>query len=486
MAEELLGAGDFRLEVLDLVTVDGTRIDLIGSCMGITIYEDIFSLAITGTIAVGESLNLPSHGPILGQEYLYLKIKTPEFPDTSKTTIDFSENVFLVHTISARKRLANGVQGYSLEFASQELIKNQRYKVTRSLSGTWSDIVEYLLRSDQYLNTKKNILVEKTSGVKRFVAPNIRPLDLVVLGTKQAISQRGGEPTFLFYETFDGFHFQSLASLYNEPASFNFTTVQAGTNTPMTRKYDIVKHLETILNYQIVNTNDTLTGYRTGMYGSMLHTHDIINKTHKTYRYNYHDNFTSEPHIVSGTTAERTEYPFVSGLHVDKHGRVSDHAARTYVMPETNSSLDLTKDASHVTTANTSPFSGHNPQSWLQRRTSQILQLQNALNINLTIHGNTIVKAGNIVTLKIPNVQSSMLNFGFEVSDSQYKGPFLIKRIRHDFSTSVSPPKHTMHMGLVKDSLEEPLPSPTDNIEPQRENGYTSEYAYSSVNLSRL
>ena len=65
-------------------------------------------------------------------------------------------------------------------------------------------------------------------------------------------------------------------------------------------------------------------------------------------------------------------------------------------------------------------------------------------------------------------------------------GPFLIKRIRHDFSTSVSPPKHTMHMGLVKDSLEEPLPSPTDNIEPQRENGYTSEYAYSSVNLSRL
>ena len=185
MAEELLGAGDFRLEVLDLVTVDGTRIDLIGSCMGITIYEDIFSLAITGTIAVGESLNLPSHGPILGQEYLYLKIKTPEFPDTSKTTIDFSENVFLVHTISARKRLANGVQGYSLEFASQELIKNQRYKVTRSLSGTWSDIVEYLLRSDQYLNTKKNILVEKTSGVKRFVAPNIRPLDLVVLGTNK-------------------------------------------------------------------------------------------------------------------------------------------------------------------------------------------------------------------------------------------------------------------------------------------------------------
>ena len=43
MAEGLTGAGDFELEVLDLVTVSGMRIDLIASCVGITILR-IYSL----------------------------------------------------------------------------------------------------------------------------------------------------------------------------------------------------------------------------------------------------------------------------------------------------------------------------------------------------------------------------------------------------------------------------------------------------------
>ena len=325
MAEGLTGAGDFELEVLDLVTVSGMRIDLTASCMGITIFEDIFSLALTGTIALSDSFNLPSHGPILGQEYLYLKIRTPSFPNTTTTAIDFSENVFLVHSISTRKRLGDGVQGYVLNFASQELIKNQRLKVTQSLTGSWSDLVEQMVRGGKYLNTTKNLLVERTGGVKRFVAPNIRPLDVVVLATKQAISQKGGEPTFLFYETFDGFHFRSLASLYNKLPSFLFETVPPGTNPPLGRGMNIAKQMETIINYEIVNNNDTIVGYRGGMYGSKLITHDIVNKTYRINRYNYHDNFVSEPHIVSGTTAERTEYPFVSDLYVNKEGRVSDY-----------------------------------------------------------------------------------------------------------------------------------------------------------------
>ena len=464
MPVKLRGAGDFDLEVLTLITVSGMEIDLTASCIGITIYEDIFSLALTGTIMLGDSFNLPSHGPILGQEYLKLKIKTPTLPDTPATIIDFTENVFLVHAISARQRLTEGVQAYTLEFASQEIIKNQRLKVTQRLEGTWSDLAEQMLRDEKYLNTKKNIVLEKTAGVKNFVAPNIRPLDVVVLAAKQAISQKRGDPTYLFYETFDGFHFRSLSSLYNEIPSFYFTTVVAGLNPPFGFNYDIIKHMKTILSYDIVHNNDTVKGYRAGMYGSMLHTHDVINKKYDTHVYNYHDNFTRESHIVSGTTAKRTEYPFVSELQVNKKGRVSDFPARTFVMPETNSSLDSTKDSQHITTASTTPYSSYNPQGWAQRRNSQMLQLENAFNINMTVHGNTLVRAGNIVTVNIPNVQATTIKDEDSI-DRFYNGPFLVKRIRHEFSRMQSPSKHTMHMALVKDSLEEELPNPTNNME---------------------
>ena len=481
MAEGLTGAGDFELEVLDLVTVSGMRIDLTASCIGITIFEDIFSLALTGTIALTDSFNLPSHGPILGQEYLYLKIRTPSFPDATTTAIDFSENVFLVHSISTRKRIADGIQGYVLSFASQELIKNQRLKVTQSLTGSWSDLVEQMLRDNKYLNTTKNVLIERTGGVKRFVAPNIRPLDVVVLATKQAISQKGGEPTFLFYETFDGFHFRSLASLYNKLPSFLFKTVQPGANPPLGRRGDIAKQMETILGYEIVNNNDTIVGYRTGMYGSKLITHDIVNKTYRINRYNYHDNFTNEPHIVSGTTAERSEYPFVSELYVNQEGRVSDYLGRTFVMPETNSSSNKERDSQHITTANTSPFNSYSPQSWVQRRNSQMLQLENAFNINLKVHGNTMIRVGNVVTVKIPYVQATSVKKE-EPFDKFYNGPFLIKRIRHDFSMTETPPKHTMSMNLVKDSLEEQLPNPVDNMEPSAQTyGSKIDYNYADI-----
>ena len=290
MAEGLTAAGDFEIEELDLVTVSGMRIDLKASVMDITIYEDILSLTLTGTITITDSVNLPSHGPVLGQEYLYLKIKTPTYPNVRTTTIDFSENVFLVHAVSARQQIRDGVQGFVLSFASQELVRNQRLKVTQSLTGSWSDIVEKMIRGRNFLNTKKNVLVERTAGIKRFVSPNIRPLDIVVLAIKQARSLKKGEPTFLFYETFDGFNFRTLASLYNESPVFTFKTVQTGSNPPGTKNYDIIKEMETILNYSIVNSNDTIVGYRAGMYGSKLITHDIINKEYnlqkKTALYN--------------------------------------------------------------------------------------------------------------------------------------------------------------------------------------------------------
>ena len=92
-------AGDFIIEELILITSNNLAVDLTASVMGLTIFESIVDMTVTGTIALYDSINLASYGPIIGQEYLHLKIKTPEFTN-SNTVIDFSENAFFVHTIS--------------------------------------------------------------------------------------------------------------------------------------------------------------------------------------------------------------------------------------------------------------------------------------------------------------------------------------------------------------------------------------------------
>ena len=104
------------------------------------------------------------------------------------------------------------------------------------------------------------------------------------------------------------------------------------------------------------------------------------------------------------------------------------------------------------------------PHKWLQRRTSQMTQLENGLQINLTVHGNTIISAGDIVRVNLP--QHSKVLTGADSVDKFYKGLFLVKTIRHDFMFTSTPPKHQMMMNLVKDSLETELDAPVDNIEP--------------------
>ena len=105
----------------------------------------------------------------------------------------------------------------------------------------------------------------------------------------------------------------------------------------------------------------------------------------------------------------------------------------------------------------------YDPHKWAQRRNSQMIQLENALQLNMKVHGNTTVNVGDKVIVNIPYtaVPEGPNNEKF---DKFYKGPFLIKTIRHDFFNGENP-KHEMHLQLMKDSLEEELAN-TGPLEP--------------------
>ena len=474
MADGLQHAGEFKIDMCELITSTGMRIDLKTTVMGLTLFEDISSLTVSGTIVVADAVNMVSHGPILGQEYLYLKIHTPTFTASGGGVIDFSENVFLVHSVAAREKMTNGTQVYSLNFVSQELIKNQRLKVMQSLTASWSDIVTKMLTDTAYLDTKKDMVIEPSAGIKKFVSPNIRPLDVVKLAAKQAVSTFKGQSTYLFYETLKGFNFRTLASMYNVPEQLEYTTFLPGTNITKDGNIDVLKDLQTILSYDIISNNDNIVNYRSGMYGSKLIVHNIIGKTYTTDVYNYHDNFENEHHIVGGVTAELSEFPLASDLYVnEKDQRVSDFYARTFLMPTSKSGGT---DAQHNTEVNNNPYMSYDPENWVQLRNSQMIQLENAFNINIEVHGNTLINVGDKVTVNIPYTGAVKGNSKY---DRFYQGPFLIKTIRHDFNVLARPAQHRMYMNLVKDSLEEQIFAPDDNYEPSAtESGIIEEYDY--------
>ena len=137
-------------------------------------------------------------------------------------------------------------------------------------------------------------------------------------------------------------------------------------------------------------------------------------------------------------------------------------------------SLKGLNDSQHVTSNNTSPYMAYDPQKWVQRRNSQMIQLENAYNVNVTIHGNTLINPGDKIILNLPNISAVKSD---EKDDMFYQGPFLIKRIRHDFNMATTPRKHEMSMNLVKDSLEEELGA-GDIDEPKAESSVVINYTW--------
>ena len=61
MAKGLQTAGEFIIEELRLVTTSGLEIDLTTSVVGLTLFEDIFSMTISGTVAIADSVNIASY-----------------------------------------------------------------------------------------------------------------------------------------------------------------------------------------------------------------------------------------------------------------------------------------------------------------------------------------------------------------------------------------------------------------------------------------
>jgi hypothetical protein len=459
----LTSVGDFELSKAELITSSGLVVDLSSSIINITIFEDTTTTAVSGNIMLQDSFAVTSTGPIIGQEYLKLKIKTPSLTE-KEHIIDFTENVFMVNSLESRINAGNNVQVYLLNFTSSEIVRNQRTKVSRSLKGSYSDIVKIMLGE---IDCKKEVYLEPTSGSKRIVAPNVRPFDIIKMATREAVSQFFANSSYLFFETLKGYHFRSISSLYAQNPKQTYTTFVHGANIiPTGQKgsgsVDIEKELANVLDFEIVQNPNSLVNYTTGVFASNLIVHDIFNKSYKKFTYNIFDKFAKENHITGYHQRNKKEFPIYSHLVVDDKGNtVQDFPARTFVTPV---SQNGTVDAYHTTENNTSPFSPPDAQNSLQSRTSQMIQLEQGLLLNILTHGNTIVSAGDIVKLDLP-YNAALKTTKNEKNDRFYKGMFFVKRLRHDFDFGEK--KHKTYMTLVKDSLEESLDGPEDNFEPK-------------------
>ena len=80
-----------------------------------------------------------------------------------------------------------------------------------------------ILKDENLINTKKDIDIDETSRLRRYIAPNIRPNDFINYLVREFTSKKyGGSPHYFFYENIGGFQFRVLDSLYSQPTKGKF------------------------------------------------------------------------------------------------------------------------------------------------------------------------------------------------------------------------------------------------------------------------
>ena len=428
---ELRSGGEFNIIQCDLVLTTGKVVGLKASIMGLSIFEGIDQLTVTGTMTIQDAFNLASFGPIIGQEYLRLKIATPNLKG-GENTIDYSSNPFVVTSIDDRVPIGNGVQATTMSFCSREFVINQRARVRRTLVGSYSDIVETMLYTD--LDSDKELYSEPSADKKKIIAPNIKPFDIISMATKNAVSEKFNQSTYFFWESTSGFNFRTLGNMYAQTPVMSYLSSTAGTRTKNGVR-DILAELSAIESYRITGSPDTVWNYATGIFSSELIVHDIISKSYQKHIYNYSDNFSEEQHL--GTKPLAVNDP--DGISV------SSFPSKQYLKPTVGVGTDQSFNDEFYQYAY-----GSNKLELLQARNSQLSMMDSALQLSIDVVGTTVVKAGDIVKITIPSV-AAVKTTKNETEDMLYNGNFLIRSLRHDFDISNS--KHRMSMNVTKDAM---------------------------------
>ena len=438
-------AGDVEILDVKLITTTNNVIDLTDFLAELNIYEDMFANSMHGNLMIVDARNLIEKAPIIGEEYLIVKVKTPSFPEAISKT-------FRVYRVSDRKVIRdNTMQSYILHFTSIELFNDVLLPLYIPYEGLINDVVpeiytNYIMEKRMYdvgvnedkLNIKEDvtplIMINEVENRVKFVSPGWTPFKCINWLASKSIPKQGVAKNFLFFESNKAYYFGSVESILSnahEKKNYlgNYTisasNIRNGASTPDTnREYFLAKDVT------MAETTDYLKNYTNGYLANRLVTLDVHNKMYKLIDYDHVIDFKKQAHTSTNPKAVFSEDSLRNSAT-----NISFYPVNDYL---------FSNDAKENFQQNISVRMG---EIYGNRRSS-LLELSN-LKLNMTVPGRTDVEVGRVLYFNYP-VLGEKESPDEKSNDKYYSGYYLVTAIHHSINKS----KHMMTMECVKDCLE--------------------------------
>ena len=430
--ERLQKAGDFILDGVMVVGSSGARLNIIDQVQEFHIYQSIDTPYISGNIMIADSAGVAEVLPLLGQERLLFKLRTP----SHSQHIDFNNYHAIVYNVEKRFSTSDREHILVLNWTTLEHYKNVRTKISASFKGTISEIVQKIIKGDNYLDSKKPLTIEPTRNIRKFVIPNLTPFQAINLIKSEAISGVEQSPHFVFFETPAGFHFRSFDSLLGQRRDLSVKHKNTYRSQPPEQN-NAEANLSTILDWQVDDNSNSFLNTRLGMYGSTLFYHDIFNKNIQKFEYNYmKDKFNRRNYMEQGV---KTSGALVSQAIIENKKTISEFSdSKIFVHPTASDNLHT-------------EGTDNNAEEWLLESRSRELE-RSYFSLKIETYGDTNIMCGDLINVVIPSNRPLQSPVTKSSIDPILSGRYLITSLHHQITPTEQ--MHNMILTITKDSLD--------------------------------
>jgi len=447
-----------------LLFKNGEQFEITDFVFELSIYEDMFSNALTATIMMSDGANFVGTLPITGGEIINIKYDIPGLNNNSFA------RAFYVYAV--RDRFVSSTdrqQMYMLSMMSLEAAVDSVTLISKKYTGLPNEIAKEIF--DEYLamprlwskeyetpngysdeetftrpSWKKKVPQENISTLNfsenaesknkvTWVVPMWNPLKCINWLANRHIDGAGKAPNTLCWETSQGFYFASLESLLKGQSNVNNRKIYFyGFDDAMIEKITkdnpvknvLIEGYKKVEKVDIPTNYDVLRSQELGHYSSTMHVFDVVTKKYDEYIFDYINNYSDYDHI-QGERGQAA--PTFSSQQIRN--------MRSYV----------TFRPKHKKIFN--DFEDPKFEDWVLQRTSLLYDISN-LKVEITVPGLANTEAGEIVQFYYPKIGDKGNDENVEnLIDRYLSGSYLITAIRH----IVTREKYTMKLELVKDSL---------------------------------
>ena len=428
MSLNLSQSTQFKIKDLTLITKLG-NVNIAGVYQEINIYDSMFMPCIRGEILIQDAIGLSSKLLLDGSEYLSMEILKGE--ESGPTTF---KKTFRIYRQSNRENINQNSEIYVLHFASEEMIFSEQKKVNQSFNGTYTDIVNIVLKKYLSVTSAKLGLIQNSKGLHTVIIPNLSPFDTMDWLSKRAVDS-DSLPNFLFFENKYGYNFVSLTELIKREPIMNINFEPKNLSVSGGQEFYGAREAK------IINSTNYIESIKNGVYSGKFIGIDLLTRKVNINQIDFNQTYNK-------TKVHLNKYPnFTTAANRDGKdaAHMFDSKVSLYAFATTRKDTSWVKENDAQTGTNID-----DTHAYVFQRAPILANLLQTT-IHLNIPGNFGVTSGAIINLKMP-IKSGKTEVG-EGLDQTLTGKYIVTATRHVIKGDM----HETVIEVATDSTNKPL-----------------------------